>query len=314
MSITRHTSTMFRTRSFAFIVAGALVFAPVTIASAAGGGGSGGGGSPSASTERFDVAEEYRSGVEAFNAGDFDKAAKHFMRVTRAAPKTAEAQYLLGASYMGLGKADKARKPLESAVKFAPTMIAAQRDLALAYAQLERVADAQVILDKLTARSAECAAGCADKADLGQAITAIQSAMAGKAQAYAGPDMRQFADASAADALYYQAVGLINEGKYQTALRTLDQAALAFGPHPDILTYQGFANRKLARFAIAEGYYTRALAIAPEHYGALEYYGELKVERGDLAGARAHLAKLDRLCSFGCYEAEELRAWIVKAS
>jgi tetratricopeptide (TPR) repeat protein len=176
------------------------------------------------------------------------------------------------------------------------------------------VADAQGILDKLTARSAQCAATCTDTAELGQAVTAVQSAMAGKPQAYAGPNMRQFADANAADALYYQAVGLINEERYEVALRTLDQAALAFGPHPDIMTYQGFANRKLARFAIAEGYYTRALAVAPEHFGALEYYGELKVERGDLAGARAHLAKLDRLCSFGCYEAEELRAWIVKAS
>lgn len=314
MPITRHASKMSRTRSFAFIVAGALAIAPVTLALAAGGGGGGGGESPSFSTPRYDAAEEYRSGVEAFNAGDFDKAAKHFMRVTRAAPKTAEAHYLLGASYMGQGKANKARNPLESAVKYAPTMIAAQRDLALAYAQLERVADARAILDKLTARSAECAAACMDKAELGQAITAIKSAMAGKAQAYAGPDLRQFADTSAADALYYQAVGLINEGRYETALRTLDRAALAFGPHPDILTYQGFANRKLARFAIAEGYYTRALAVAPEHYGALEYYGELKIERGDLAGARAHLGKLDRLCTFGCYEAEELRAWIVKAS
>lgn len=314
MPTTRPAAKMFRTRSIAFIVVGALAIAPVTLASAAGGGVSGGGGSPSADAERYDAAEEYRSGLAAYNAGDFDKAAKHFMRVIRVAPKTAEAQYLLGASYMGLGKADKARKPLEKAVKYAPTMIAAQRDLALAYAQLERAADAQTILDRLTARSTACAAACVDMAELGQAITAIQSAMAGKPQAYAGPDVRQFADDGAADALYYQAVGLINEGQYETALRTLDQAALAFGPHPDILTYQGFANRKLARFAIAEGYYIRALAIAPEHYGALEYYGELKVERGDLAGARAHLAKLDRLCSFGCYEAEELRAWIVKAS
>jgi hypothetical protein len=52
------------------------------------------------------------------------------------------------------------------------------------------------------------------------------------------------------------------------------------------------------------------LAIAPRHRGALEYYGELKVERGDLAGARRMLARLDRACSFGCAEAEELRRWI----
>lgn len=308
-----HTSKLSRKRGLTLVLASTLLFTPANFASAAGGGG-GGGGSPSVSAPSYDPAEEYRSGLEAFNTSDFEKAAKHFTRVVRAAPKTAEAHYLLGASHMRRGNAVKARKPLETAVKYAPTMIAAQRDLALAYAQLEREDDAQAILTELTTRSAACSAGCADKLELDQAVAAITSALAGAARAYAGPDLRQFADAAAADALYYLAVGQINEGNYQAALRTLDQAALAFGAHPDILTYQGFANRKLSRYAAAEGYYTRALAIAPEHYGALEYYGELKVERGDLVGARAHLAKLDRLCSFGCFEAEELRGWIAKAS
>ena len=142
---------------------------------------------------------------------------------------------------------------------------------------------------------------------------AVEAAMNGKAQASYGPALEALADAAAADATYYRAVSAINRGEYETGLHHLKTAALAFGPHPDILTYQGFANRKLARFTTAEAYYNRALAIAPEHLGALEYYGELKVERGDLTGARAHLAKLDTLCSFGCFEAEELRGWIAKA-
>ena len=69
----------------------------------------------------------------------------------------------------------------------------------------------------------------------------------------------------------------------------------------------------MAKFDRAEIYYNRALAIAPDHIGAIEYYGELKVERGDIDGARAHLARLENLCNFGCYEAEELRVWIDKA-
>ena len=36
--------------------------------------------------------------------------------------------------------------------------------------------------------------------------------------------------------------------------------ATAFGAHPDILTYLGFANRKLGRFDVAEDYYRQALA------------------------------------------------------
>ena len=34
------------------------------------------------------------------------------------------------------------------------------------------------------------------------------------------------------------------------------------------------------------------------------------VERGDLPGAKAMLAKLDNWCTFGCAEADELRRWI----
>jgi Tfp pilus assembly protein PilF len=83
-----------------------------------------------------------------------------------------------------------------------------------------------------------------------------------------------------------------------------------FGPHPDILTYEGYAWRKKGDWNRAETYYRQALAIAPQHRGATEYYGELKVERGDLAGAKLMLTKLDGICAYGCAEAEELRRWI----
>ena len=79
-----------------------------------------------------------------------------------------------------------------------------------------------------------------------------------------------------------------------------------------MLTYLGFANRKLKRYDAAEAYYRDALAIAPTHRGALEYYGELKLERGDVAGAKAHLAKLEAICGFGCHEVDELKRWIVE--
>ena len=35
------------------------------------------------------------------------------------------------------------------------------------------------------------------------------------------------------------------------------------------------------------------------------------VERGDIAGARKMLAKLENQCRFGCAEADELRRWII---
>jgi Tfp pilus assembly protein PilF len=105
-------------------------------------------------------------------------------------------------------------------------------------------------------------------------------------------------------------VSLINEKRYDDAIVSLNKSRESFGPHPDILTYLGFANRKLKRFDVAEDYYRQALSTAPDHRGAKEYFGELMVERGDLASAKAMLASLDAQCRFGCAEAEELRLWV----
>ena len=54
-----------------------------------------------------------------------------------------------------------------------------------------------------------------------------------------------------------------------------------------MLTYLGFANRKLGHYDLAESYYRQALAAAPNHKGATEYYGEMMIERGDMAGREA---------------------------
>ena len=114
------------------------------------------------------------------------------------------------------------------------------------------------------------------------------------------------------DAAYVRAVSLINERRYAEALAALDRAESAFGPHPDVLTYQGYVWRKLGRLDQAEAHYRAALAIAPTHRGATEYYGELKVIEGDMAGAKAMLSRLDRVCVYGCVEAEDLRRWIAR--
>ena len=296
----------------ALILAAGLTAAPVSLVSAAGGGG-GSGSAPSASGPQYDPAEEYREGVTAYNAGSFEQAARHFKKVTRVARRNGEANYLLGLSYMKAGKPKRARKPLENAVKYSPDRIEAKRDLALAYIELERMDDAQKMLAELNALNTQCGGSCADQAVLAQSVAAVESALRGEAQASLGPSLEAFDDLRAKDELYYQAVSAINRDEHEEGLRHLRKAALAFGPHPDILTYQGFANRKLDRFDLAQAYYNRALAVAPNHLGALEYFGELKVERGDIAGAKAHLATLDALCDFGCFEAEELRTWIEKA-
>jgi tetratricopeptide (TPR) repeat protein len=119
-----------------------------------------------------------------------------------------------------------------------------------------------------------------------------------------------FASTGEADTAYLEAVSLIHEHRYADAIVSLQKARDVFGAHPDILTYLGFANRKLGHYEVAEDYYRQALTAAPQHRGATEYYGELLVERHNLKGARAMLARLDEICTFGCAEADELRQWI----
>ncbi|WP_438727659.1 tetratricopeptide repeat protein [Parasphingorhabdus sp. DH2-15] len=293
------------------IAAAMLVSTPFAAIAAGGGGGGGGGGAvPSQSAPSYDPAEEYRKGVAALEAEDYKLAIKSFRRAAKGDRRNANAQYLLGVSYMRAGDFKKAAGPLAKAVKLKPDMVAAHRDLAIAYANSGKGDKAQQVLADLNTMKADCAGSCANAAVLDEAVTAASSAINGTAQSSFGPDSARLLQTANGDAAYSRAVELINQGDYTAALASLDNAALAFGPHPDILTYQGFVNRKLGRFSIAEGYYNRALAIAPNHLGAWEYYGELKVERGDMAGAKAHLAKLESLCSFGCYEADELRRWI----
>ena len=120
----------------------------------------------------------------------------------------------------------------------------------------------------------------------------------------------KFVGLSSGDLAYTRAVSLINEHRFGEALAALDEAERVLGPHPDILTYKGYVWRKMGHLDTAETFYRAALAEAPGHRGATEYYGELKVIRGDLPGARKMLAKLEDECAFGCVEAEDLRRWI----
>jgi len=76
----------------------------------------------------------------------------------------------------------------------------------------------------------------------------------------------------------------------------------------------GFALRKKmpADLAAAEVHYKRALEIDPKHRFAMEYYGELFLMKGDLAGAEGMLARLDKACRFGCEEYRDLKAAIAR--
>ena len=267
---------------------------------------------PSMSTPDFDAATEYRNGIEALKANHFADAKKSFSNVLQVASTDANANFLAGLADAGLNDFKGAAKHYERATKANSKMVDAHQELAITYVKLGQRDKAQAELDKLQKLDTTCAGTCEDSAKLKDAITAVQAALAApppQARLDTKPPLL-FASADGGDHAYLDAVSLINEHRYQDAITALQRARAAFGAHPDILTYLGFANRKLGHYDVAEGYYRQALAAEPKHKQATEYYGELLVERGNIAGAKVLLAKLDSMCTFGCFEADELRQWI----
>ncbi len=262
----------------------------------------------------YDPAAEYAKAITALKANNYKDAARAAGHVTDTVPNNPDAWRLLGLARAGENDWKGSRRAYEKAVKLKPDDASAHAGLGLALANLKDP-KAQTEDDWLKAKTAACGDNCPDAAQLKSFSSAVESAMA-PAQAGAPKPSAMldhsflFGGAKTGDAAYVQAVSLINERRYDEALASLAKAQEIFGPHPDILTYEGYTWRKKGDYAKAETYYRQALAIAPNHLGATEYYGELKVARGDIAGARVMLARLDKICAYGCADAEELRRWI----
>jgi Flp pilus assembly protein TadD len=309
--------------------AAAILIAMPHAATASAGGGGGGGGMPSMDAPRYDPTVEYRNGITALKAGDYKTAERSFDHVLDVAPDNAPTLFLMGLAQSGQGNFRGAQRSYTHSLRTDPKQIAVRRELALTWIKLGQPDKARAELATLQTRATACANTCPDAADLQAAIDAINAGLAppaaappaapsaaapGAAPAGAPPGKTPISllltDPADGDHAYVDAVRLVNSGKFEDAITALRGAQTAFGPHPDILTYIGYANRRLGRYDIAESYYRQALAIAPNHRGATEYYGELMVERGDIAGARRMLAKLETQCRFGCAEVEDLRRWI----
>ena len=293
------------------LIAAAVAALVATPALAAGGGGGGGGGAPSASSSGVDPAKRYAQGLEHLKASNFKQAEKAFGDVLRAAPKDPSTNFMMSLSQIGQQDFESARKYLRNTVKYDANHIQARGWLGAIEAKLGDPAKAAEQKTALEAAKATCAMTCPEAKAIDTSLARIDMYVANPANPLQlSGDLVHFASAKDGDAAYLQAFGLINEGHYEDALWSLKDAALALGPHPDVLTYQGFANRKLHNYDVAVSYYSAALKLAPDHRGANEYLGEYYVETGQMAKARQQLVKLDGICKFGCEEAEELRRWI----
>jgi len=107
--------------------------------------------------------------------------------------------------------------------------------------------------------------------------------------------------------LFYAGYWLAKNGQYAQALGYLK---LANGRDERVLTYIGFATRKLGDVDGALPFYLKALAINPNYSVARAYMGEAFLSKGEPAKARAELAEIEKRCGTTCAEYADLAAHI----
>lgn len=308
-------------RAWMIVVAGVVTILAAGLglqaAAAPPGGGGGGGGSAPSSGGRGDPARNYQEGVAALQAGDYALAVRKLRDVAAVAPRDPDVNYVYALALIGNGDERQARRPLRVAIDEADTVRPdARLQLGLILIDMDEREDAMAQLTALAQELAACDAACGDerRAQLQNAYDRLNAAMSGQDAPEPSANWRSIPGAGEGRTAYAYAVGLINAERFEDALLALDRAQFAIGPHPDILTYRGFASRKLGRYDAALEYYAEALALDPNHIGANEYLGELYLEMGRLEDAERQLARLDALCPYGCAEREELARWIQAAN
>jgi len=100
---------------------------------------------------------------------------------------------------------------------------------------------------------------------------------------------------------------------WPAAIRDLNAMVEQGVQQADVYSLLGFSLRKSGDYEKAYTFYRKALEFEPNHKGALEYLGELYVERGEMAKAREHVGRLTRLCPAGCEELDDLKGAIAQA-
>ena len=295
-----------------FVAGLALSFMSIMPAYASGSGATGGsigGGTSNTPGVVYNPVEDYQDGVSLLRESEYKKADRKFRSVLKAARRHSGANYYMGLAKVGQGKDKSSISYFKTAIKNQPDLYEAHIALVKAYMATDKTEKAQGVLEDLQTESAECN-GCANSTRLNSTIAAVETAIAG------GVTKASFLSPFGIDSVdtqYFAAVALINKGEYQAAFNDLSVTQAVAGPHPDITTYMGYTQRKLGNYDVAKSYYAMALDVAPNHKGANEYLGELYVETGEINLAKAQLAKLETICSFGCIEEDELRGWIINA-
>jgi tetratricopeptide (TPR) repeat protein len=106
---------------------------------------------------------------------------------------------------------------------------------------------------------------------------------------------------------YAAGVKAIKAGQYPAAIRLLERVTARETTNADAYNWLAYATRKNGDPAAAIPLYEKVLAIDPDHRGAHEYIGEAYLQLDNLAKAKEHLARLDKLCWLPCSEYRDLK-------
>lgn len=119
---------------------------------------------------------------------------------------------------------------------------------------------------------------------------------------------------SPADPVLQQAREAVGRGDFAAAAAMLREALAKAPGNAEYHNLFAYALRKAPSpdMDLVFRHYHEALRLDPKHRGAHEYVGEAYLIVGNVAKAKEHLARLDRLCFFGCREYDELKQAIAE--
>jgi tetratricopeptide (TPR) repeat protein len=106
---------------------------------------------------------------------------------------------------------------------------------------------------------------------------------------------------------YTEGVQAIKSKDFARAVGLLEVAVQRIPDDAEAWNQLAYATRKNGDPAKSIPLYEKALALDPRHTGAHEYIGEAYLALGDLAKAKEHLARLNRICLFSCEEYRDLK-------
>ena len=113
--------------------------------------------------------------------------------------------------------------------------------------------------------------------------------------------------AKAQDPALTAAVQAIDTKQYARAIPMLEDVVNRQPQNADAHNWLAYAIRKNGDPAKSIPVYQKALSLDPKHRGAHEYIGEAYLALDDLPKAKEHLARLSRLCLFGCEQYTDLK-------